>query len=68
MRRPLLLSLMAILAVLLGAECDGSSGSSTKPSATTSQSDNPGSPAPEPSAALIFGAGLLTAWLATRRR
>lgn len=69
MRRRLLLTLMLILTPLLGAECDGSSSRAPKSTTVGEQpSENPGPHAPEPSAALVFGAGLLAAYCATRRK
>jgi hypothetical protein len=73
MRRRLLLSLIVAITASLGAECDGSSSGDTATDGSTSQTvvtqtPGPASPTPEPGAALVFGAGLLTAWVVTRRR
>ena len=97
MRRHFVLSLLAMAALLMGADCDGggssSSGGGSGFSAAATAADGgpiliptdgempgdgddnpydgdhsntPGSVVPEPSAALIFGTGLLVAY-ATRR-
>jgi hypothetical protein len=76
MSRKLLLPLLMALVACMGSECSGgsSSGSSgAKSSSSTSGIDKNDhieaqAPVPEPSAALIFGLGLLVAGIATRRK
>lgn len=76
MRRSLLLTLMIALPACLGSECSGSSGrhgasgdssfTATTPAPETDPINIPATP--EPSAALVFGVGLLVARAVARRR
>jgi hypothetical protein len=71
MRQRLLLVLMLGLASL-GAECSngGGHGAASHSASFTSSggtADGPAQPVPEPSAALVFGAGLLVAGIVSRR-
>ena len=71
MRRRLLITLIVAMTASLGAECSGSSGGDAVAiESTTSRqaTDKPATPTPEPSAALVFGVGLLTAYLVSRRK
>lgn len=70
------LLLIVLLAVAgLGADCDGGSGSSSSGPAASFAATSAGTqgggrfeaPIPEPSAALVFGAGVLLAGLVIRR-
>jgi hypothetical protein len=79
MSRRLLIPLILFALASMGAECSGSGGSSSKAgssaNASIASSDKneegdggSATPVPEPSAALVFGAGLLAAGIATRRK
>lgn len=77
MSRRFLLPLLISLFACLGSECSGSSssGSASNSSAASGVSiasqeatDHFEAPVPEPSAALVFGLGLLAAGVATRRK
>ena len=72
MRRRLLISLIVVMTASLGAECSGSSSSDSSATESSERevqtTPRPATPTPEPSAALVFGAGLLTAYLVTRRK
>jgi len=79
MKRSMLLPLLFAIPLSLGADCSGGSSSSGGSSAAASrtvfeldapepiEAERPGAPVPEPSAALIFGLGLLVAGVASRR-
>ena len=69
--RLLLIVLVAIAG--LGADCGGGSGSSSSSSSSLSTEGETGgddlvSPVPEPSALVVFGAGLLVAGAVSRRK
>ena len=78
MRRRLLLILFVTLTACLGSECSGS-GSGNSVAAASAQTASVGTgeeigddtgfvaPVPEPSAALVFGVGLLIAGAVSRR-
>ena len=75
MRRIYLLTLLTALTACLGSECSGGGNHSnaagasapiTAPSGEITR--DPAAPTPEPSAALVFGVGLLVAFAASRRR
>jgi hypothetical protein len=75
MSRRLLLTLMFALAASIGNDCSGgSSGSSSAAGSTGSavaaveEGQSLEVPVPEPSAALLFGLGLLVAGVAIRRK
>ncbi len=76
MSRRLLLPLLISLFACLGSECSSSSSSGSGSSAAASGAtaanqdakNHLEAPVPEPSAALVFGLGLLAAGVATRRK
>jgi hypothetical protein len=74
MRRRLLLTLLVALTACLGSECSdsgsshGAASTSFAAAANETERENPTAPpVPEPSAALVFGVGLLIAGAVTRR-
>lgn len=60
--------LICLMIPMMGNECSSPDGSVHETHSTSFQSEMPTQPVPEPSAALIFGVGLIVAGVVARQR